>query len=472
MRRKLTYKLLSGLLVLCMMMIVFVGSVAALPAAQYDIERISGADRYDTSAKVSAELFKSSEAVIIARGDPGGNYADALAASVLAGVLECPILLTLPASLPATIAAEIDRLGATKAYILGGILAVSADVEAQLVTMGLEVQRVFGGSRHDTAAEIAKVAASLGDIEDFAFIVNGTATADALVAGAYAYRHKVPILLVTRDTIPTATENALSDLNIADLYIVGGTGVVGEGVQALLDAAYNVLQRLAGGSRYDTSAVFAAAMFEGYDQFALVRGADANLADGISAAAFGLPILYVLHSNIPDSVKEYLEVHLTGFSKIYILGGYNAISDAVLELVQGIIEALPPMITMAYIVDDSGTRMVEAKIDNTLNTITLEISGDWMDVQFTNGYSNLSKEIFVTVEDTENGMYNIPDPGLRIQPGDDYVGIILLLFDDNDPPGVGVEKLLANSGAKITLTDVNNSGSSRTYTFNVVILTV
>ncbi len=433
-----------------------------------EVLRFEGSTRFSTSATVSSYLFDLSDAVVIARGDTAGNYADALAGSYLAGVLECPILLTAPDYLPASIATEITRLGATKAYILGGLGAVSQAVEDSLVGLDLDVIRLSGARREDTAAAIVNFASNLITVttenpDNFAFVVNRQATADALVAGAYAYRYKIPILLVYSNSIPAITEATLQFLDPDQVDIVGGTGVVSDGVFNTLNSIYDAY-RIAGSNRYLTSKVFAETMFPGAEHFAIVRGLDTNLADGISAAAFGVPILYVDKDTIGATVLAYLNQWIDGFSKIYILGGINAVGMNVETILKNILDAVPPMTHYIVIQNDGGSVILEAEIDNAANTIYLPLDSSHESVQFTTGYATLSKSVYVTVGNTKDGMYDIASPGFLVNPEDDFVDIILSIFDDNPPTGVSGKTLMDNDGTWMKLTDANDATNSRTYT--------
>ena len=132
-----------------------------------DAERIQGENRYETSVKISQEGWKSADTVVIARGD---SFPDALAGAPLAYKYDAPILLTQTGSLNPLVKEEIKRLGAEKVYILGGTSAVSNYVEFQLEGMKLDVDRVSGDNRYDTASNIA---ALLGGSPDKAIIANG-----------------------------------------------------------------------------------------------------------------------------------------------------------------------------------------------------------------------------------------------------------------------------------------------------------
>ncbi|NLC51268.1 MAG: cell wall-binding repeat-containing protein, partial [Firmicutes bacterium] len=320
-------KSLSAALVVLLLLSLFVGTALA----ESGVSRIGGADRYETSAFVALDAFKSSHEVLIARGDAEGQFADALAASVLAGALEAPILLTRPGSLPESVAEAIKDLGAEEAIVLGGEGAVSGAVVKELEDLGLEVKRVSGKDRYETAVKIAEETAGLTDTADFAFIVNGAATADSLAAGAAAFVNVAPILQVRKDSIPAVTEKAISDLEVSRLYIVGGEGVVSKAVAEDLEDLADVEERLSGADRYGTSVSVAEEMFAGEDCLVLTAGHDQNLADAVSASVFGLPILYTRTGSIPEAVEDYLDSVITASSEIRIIGGKGAVSGDVWE---------------------------------------------------------------------------------------------------------------------------------------------
>lgn len=79
--------------------------------------RLGGEDRHETAALISKHNFESADTVIIATGT---DFADALAASGLAGCVEGPVLLTRPGNLPDVTASELRRLRARNAIIVGG----------------------------------------------------------------------------------------------------------------------------------------------------------------------------------------------------------------------------------------------------------------------------------------------------------------------------------------------------------------
>lgn len=279
--------------------------------------RLSGESRYETAIAVSKQGWDSADTVVIARGD---QYADALTAAPLADQEDAPVLLTRSGSLPSTVAEEIERLGATKAIVLGGSLAVSADVEGQLDDLGLEVERVGGKTRYDTAVAIANKLET--DATD-AVVVSGMDFPDALSAGSYAAINDKPILLTRPDSIPAVIEEELEGYETTT--VIGGSLAVSEDVADALPAA----TRVSGANRYLTSLAVAEQLFED-----AVEGLAANgqnfpdaLTGNVLAAAYDAPMLLVKQ----DSVNEAVETRAHYYGTVFTTGGTLAVSPEVVK---------------------------------------------------------------------------------------------------------------------------------------------
>ncbi|RQD77545.1 MAG: AMIN domain-containing protein [Candidatus Syntrophonatronum acetioxidans] len=317
------------LFIMLVMSIIFFICAGPVFAGTSHVDRIAGQDRYETSARVALSAYDTADTVIIARGDDDGGFADGLAASLLAGVLEAPILLTRQNSLPGVIGSALDDLEAERAFILGGTAAVSREVEDSLLERGLEVERIAGEDRSETAVLIAERAREEGELADYAFVVDGHAPADSLVAGPAAFAGNVPILQVSTYRVPSVTREAIDLLGIERIYIVGGTAVVSSSVEKEISDTVSV-ERLAGEDRFGTSVEVARAIFSGAANYSIVGGF--NYADAIGAAVFGNPVLYV--NSLPSVIDEYLDQVLTSSSQITIFGGEVAASPAAADAIK------------------------------------------------------------------------------------------------------------------------------------------
>jgi putative cell wall-binding protein len=218
-----------------------------------DVVRVAGEDRYSTAAAVAADVLArwadtSTCDMILATGD---NFPDALAAGPLAIYADAPILLNTGGSLlpvvKATIAGALGTgntcdLGVPTVHIVGGTAAVPASVEAELQSMGINVNRIAGANRAETAAAIASTMNVLGYGADHVVLVNGNGFADALAAGPMAYWNDGVIMPVNADSIPAAVAAwhvaNCDDLDYApEIRAVGGTAVISDEVVAGAGAA-------------------------------------------------------------------------------------------------------------------------------------------------------------------------------------------------------------------------------------------
>lgn len=217
------------------------------------VRRLWGDTRYDTMRVVATTGFTRASTVVLACGD---NYPDALAAASIAGINDSPVLLTGKDALPTQTADAIKLLGANKAILLGGEAAVSSNVANSLAGMGLEVSRIQGQTREQTAALIAEDVVSKSS-PDTIIIANGYAPWDSLSVSPYAYSNGFPILL-------TSSNGLLSDDVLKSIYampgikkaiVVGGPNAVSEGVSSQLTGLQ--VQRWWGQTRYETSKAIA-----------------------------------------------------------------------------------------------------------------------------------------------------------------------------------------------------------------------
>lgn len=102
------------------------GILSQLDARYGTVVRVSGADRFATSAAVNAARFSPTETKALLA--TGLNYPDALAGSALAGELGAPLYITMTTCIRPEIYAELVRLKVTQVSLLGGTPSLSADV--------------------------------------------------------------------------------------------------------------------------------------------------------------------------------------------------------------------------------------------------------------------------------------------------------------------------------------------------------
>lgn len=304
--------------------------------------RVAGPDRYATAVETSKQHFGTSDTVVIATGRA---FPDGLAGSGLAGLLEAPVLLTRPNVLPQAVADEIVRLGATKAFILGGTLAVSPAVEAQLIELGLEVERIGGATRYDTAAMIAEyVATHPGGMafagpgsRAIAFIARGDLYADALAVSPVAYANHIPVLLVQPDELPAHTVDVLLGMGINQAIVLGGDVAVSKTVVAQVAALADDVHRIDGANRYETAANIATwARDEYYADFGVTGIATGDdFADALSGGAAigrrGGVLLLTPAAAVHPACEGAIVDNAGEIRSLVVIGGPSALSQSVYE---------------------------------------------------------------------------------------------------------------------------------------------
>lgn len=207
-------------------------AVVATLGAYGTVVRLSGSNRYNTAAAVSAEVYKTPSAVDTVFVATGSNFPDALGAAAAAGHLGAPVLLV-GETVPGATASELTRLGPSKIYVVGGSAVISDAVAASLGAYGT-VERLAGANRYATAAAVSQEVYLDPGAVDAAFVATGFNFPDALGAAAAAGHLGGPVLLVG-DNVPGPTATELARLKpLTTVYVAGGVSVVSNFVAAAL----------------------------------------------------------------------------------------------------------------------------------------------------------------------------------------------------------------------------------------------
>ncbi|MCK4777432.1 MAG: SpoIID/LytB domain-containing protein, partial [Actinomycetia bacterium] len=116
--------------------------------------RYFGVNRYLTSIALSKENIEPSvlTTVILTTGE---NFPDALCSGPLAYKHNSPILINPSKILLPEVYAEMQRLQVDAVKIIGGEGAISKEIEDELIAKGLNVERIAGDDRYETAKEVA-----------------------------------------------------------------------------------------------------------------------------------------------------------------------------------------------------------------------------------------------------------------------------------------------------------------------------
>jgi hypothetical protein len=182
------------------------GVVDALTDGGYDVERVAGADRFETSVAV-AEALGNPDSVLLARG---GDFPDAVTAGAAAAHTDGAVLLTTGDEPHPAAAAYLDEHEPAETFAVGGP-AVRAHPDAAAVS---------GPHRWGTAREVAETFFSE---PSFAGIARGDAFPDALTGGVLSGGSGGPVLLTLPAALPDDTAAYLC-ANASSLSFAGGFG--------------------------------------------------------------------------------------------------------------------------------------------------------------------------------------------------------------------------------------------------------
>lgn len=230
-----------------------ISSLASAATTTPTLARWGGLDQYETASKIAEQGWTgTSEAVVLSAGMTP-NLVDALAAGPLSAKLKAPMILTDGGNqLNAWAKQELKRLKPAKAYITSGSAVIKPSVLVELKGMGITPIELGGYDQYETSVNIAKEMINQGvQVSQVVLAAGWVTPADALSIAPIAATQGMPILATTRDTLPPSVKSFLASLsNVTNSYVIGGTAVVGDTVQAQLPGT---VHRYAGLTKYDTN---------------------------------------------------------------------------------------------------------------------------------------------------------------------------------------------------------------------------
>ena len=307
--------------------------------------RLGGLDRYETAIQVVEQNFDTADTVVIATGE---RFPDGLSASALCGVYDAPLLLTPKTYLHPAVIDEIDRLGAESAIIIGSTDAVSGAVAAALEDLGLDVDRIGGEDRYETAALIAERVIDETEFDGTVFVARGDQFADALAVAPVAYANQTPILLVHPHRLPEATVDVLYSYGITSAAVLGGDAAVDTRVEGGIQLSLGVTtERIGGADRYETAALISEWAYDnGMADFGIVGMATGTnfpdaLCGGPGIGIRGGVLLLTTPDALSDAAADALGDHSGEVTAVQYFGRSVALSDEVRESVDAILNPAP-----------------------------------------------------------------------------------------------------------------------------------
>ena len=245
-------------------------------------------------------------------------------------------------SLGAVEALSLDGGGSSQ-MVVDGVLRNSPCCDSAIRTVATSLQvvhdysftttsRLQGAGRIDTAVAIARAAHPSGS--STAVLAVSSSFPDALAGGPLAAAVGGPLLLTGTSSVPAQTVQALRDLGVSSVRLLGGEAVIAPEVVTQLEAAGFAVSRLAGDSRFDTAAVMARAVQsagggDGPSRAFLVPAftfPDALIAAG-PGGLLGMPVLLTQPAELHPAAADVLR----GVDEVVVIDSDGQLSAAVTD---------------------------------------------------------------------------------------------------------------------------------------------
>ncbi len=354
------------------------GSVSALAEGGFEVQRLGGADLYDTSLLIAGEMVHrlggKVPGVVVASGR---SWQHAAVGASLAGGLDLPLLLVPPGGLRPSALSLLEDAGVTEVFAIGGASVIPEADLGGIRDLGVRVERV--GSGDPAAAALA--AASLGPATEPArpsvseepalagtpdtvtglgnvrsppsravVLARADASGDAHVAAPFAARARLPLLLTSSDSLDASAARFLDERAITHVVLSGVHGPPSDSLRDDLDALdISVVQlgnfgslpasaAAAGFSTDDSTGQFASWSRRPCPQQPPPVGLASNRGvwDALSAAPLlghmCAPLLLTSPTDLGSEANAvlYRALH-TGTRSLLIFGGRSVIGDAAAE---------------------------------------------------------------------------------------------------------------------------------------------
>ncbi|MGH4139586.1 cell wall-binding repeat-containing protein [Clostridium sp.] len=306
--------------ILLMFTLLFIISVKVEAATK--LTRLSGLNRYATSAAVATDGWQQSDYVILTSG---ANFPDALSAAPLAKKYNAPIMLTQKDVIPTETINALQVLKVKNILIVGGTGVISTTVEDKIKSMGIKTTRFSGADRYGTAIKVAEQLDNVSEI----FIVTGEDFPDALSVSPIAVKRNMPIILIGHNTIPEVVKSYISSHNIAKTYVIGAGSSLDQGTLSTLS---NV-EKISGVDKYEKNLAIIDRFKSDLDFNTIYMTSGENFPDGLTGSILAgkNSNAMFLVGNDSSSEKNYFSKNSIELNNIKVLGGTGVVTEATIN---------------------------------------------------------------------------------------------------------------------------------------------
>lgn len=358
--------------------------------------RLGGKNRYET-AKLIAEKHSNGtlDKVILTSGK--GPF-DALVSSLLSKKLNAPILLVGGSDSEYKDAFQYMDKHLSKSgtvYFLGGEASVNKNVEASVKKSGFKFKRLSGKDRFETNNSVLnEINAPKGTP---VFLVNGYGFADSLSVSSISAIKDYPIIMTTKDTIPSNLKAQLTKLQPSKVYIIGSESLVSQNVQEELykinkNLKIDDIVRIYGKDRFETNILINRAFNIKSNNAFVASGMD--FADALSGSAlagkYNAPIVLTNNKNF-ENEKDYLAS--TDYKNFFILGLEGSVNKSIEGTLNSIKE--PSKATSEFM--DKLSKSEEIKSYSSQSDVTIKFTSKNLPSDIQTGFNAFTKEIGDTI---------------------------------------------------------------------------
>jgi putative cell wall-binding protein len=189
------------------------------------------------------------------------------------------------------------------------------------------VNRLSGSDRYETALQIAYEGWFEGT--DEIILATGSNFPDALAGAPLAYYRNAPILLTGKDTLHETVKDAIYELGVEKVTILGGTGAISKKVEEELVNNHEVrTMRISGADRFETAVAISKKLPKS-DTTIVVNGR--NFPDALSIASYASQYGYPILLSEKDSIPAVSLNQAKTYPASYVIGGTGAVNNSVLS---------------------------------------------------------------------------------------------------------------------------------------------
>ena len=190
-----------------------------------------------------------------------------------------------------------------------------------------EENRISGRNRISTAIEVSK---KYYEKANTVIIARSDEYPDSLTASPLAKKLNAPILLTSKNELEEPVKAEIKRLKTTNIIIVGGVNSISTKVEKELRQYDKDIERIAGHSRYETSAAIAERLLKLSKKQTAIIASGENFADALTAGAYAAkqeyPILLVQKTTVDTQITKVLNKYI---NKTIIAGGVNSVSEKV-----------------------------------------------------------------------------------------------------------------------------------------------